>query len=161
MLVQTQKAMLLFFSSWAIQLCGVAYIIHGVAKYPSWLVYAFQVPLGIGLVGDCCQVVGYWRLGPLLLQTAAFKRTFHFFMIISFVSQLLGFSCPEEIVPTGSTVVYTVVVALRTLASNQALALMPHKKPDKAFESVNASYVQASVSTIKTMDACTTQPLTW
>lgn len=146
--------MMLFFPAWVIQLCGIAFLISSVPTEPNWVVYAFRVPLCIGLFGDICQFVGYWRLGPLLLETRALKKTFHFFMIISFISQLLGFLCPDHVVPTGSALLYTFVVAVRTIASNLALALMPHKRPPQPFESFRSLYLQALVSTIKIMDAC-------
>ena len=117
--------------------------------------YIFRVQLAVILGHLALTSCFFWHHGQPYFDTLAFKTTTMASSLCFICVMIVGYLCPLEAVPFGSTVHLTLVLAAIVWMQNVILGLAPMAIPAEPCRKLVLPLMQALPRTLRLMDACT------
>lgn len=153
--VQSELAMIVYLVAEATILCMYVYMLYG-AGGSGALVYYFRVPMAVSLGSHALLFCYCCRSDTSRDRKSAVCKAVLLICVLSFdFFVMLAYLCPIDLVPFGSSLRFTFVLAVLALCLHLQLVLIPPHMPSKPIRSVLSLCISALVITLRSVNAVT------
>lgn len=151
---QTEAAIIIWFLFVVAGTGLYAYLFVGAPAVGTYA-YVFRVSAGLCTVNQGITGLGVWRYGQPYLDTLVYKLCAPLVTPSLMCLMIVGFVCPVESVPFGSTLHFTAVLALLVWTINCIIPLVPLVLPSEPCRRLVSVVFPSLMSTVRAVDGCT------